>query len=80
MGEELEEVTHKVYFDVEVGGKPIGMFLVNQQKPKTQYIFSPCLCAFSLNKVCFMILPFPGRIIIGLFGKTVPKTVGMMML
>ncbi|KAJ0046287.1 hypothetical protein Pint_06516 [Pistacia integerrima] len=24
--EELDEVTHKVYFDIEVGGKPIGMF------------------------------------------------------
>ncbi|KAE9465206.1 hypothetical protein RHGRI_008027 [Rhododendron griersonianum] len=34
----LEEVTHKVYFDVEIGGKPAG------------------------------------RIIMGLFGKTVPKT------
>ncbi|KAG5557974.1 hypothetical protein RHGRI_008027 [Rhododendron griersonianum] len=36
----LEEVTHKVYFDVEIGGKPAG------------------------------------RIIMGLFGKTVPKTAG----
>ncbi|XP_044462719.1 peptidyl-prolyl cis-trans isomerase CYP20-1-like [Mangifera indica] len=39
VGEELDEVTHKVYFDIEVGGKPIG------------------------------------RIVMGLFGKTVPKTV-----
>ncbi|KAJ4720065.1 Peptidyl-prolyl cis-trans isomerase [Melia azedarach] len=39
LGEQLEEVTHKVFFDIEVGGKPIG------------------------------------RIVMGLFGKTVPKTV-----
>ncbi|KAM6582447.1 hypothetical protein CsatB_009449 [Cannabis sativa] len=37
-GLDLEEVTHKVYFDIEMEGKPIG------------------------------------RIIMGLFGKTVPKT------
>ncbi|KAG6529787.1 peptidyl-prolyl cis-trans isomerase CYP19-4-like [Zingiber officinale] len=36
--ESLKEVTHKVYFDVEIGGKPAG------------------------------------RIVMGLFGKTVPKT------
>ncbi|KAD2805183.1 hypothetical protein E3N88_38560 [Mikania micrantha] len=35
---DLDEVTHRVYFDVEIGGKPIG------------------------------------RIVMGLFGKTVPKT------
>ncbi|OWM87427.1 hypothetical protein CDL15_Pgr022538 [Punica granatum] len=38
--EDLEEVTHKVYFDIEIAGKPAG------------------------------------RIIMGLFGKTVPKTAG----
>ncbi|XP_010031221.1 peptidyl-prolyl cis-trans isomerase CYP20-1 isoform X1 [Eucalyptus grandis] len=37
--DDLEEVTHKVFFDVEIGGKPAG------------------------------------RIVMGLFGKTVPKTV-----
>ncbi|KAJ9553407.1 hypothetical protein OSB04_017452 [Centaurea solstitialis] len=37
---DLDEVTHRVYFDVEVDGKPIG------------------------------------RIVMGLFGKTVPKTAG----
>lgn len=37
--EDLDGVTHKVYFDVEVSGKPIG------------------------------------RITMGLFGKTVPKTI-----
>lgn len=36
---DLEEVTNRVYFDVEIGGKPAG------------------------------------RVLIGLFGKTVPKTV-----
>ncbi|PON86604.1 Cyclophilin-type peptidyl-prolyl cis-trans isomerase [Trema orientale] len=36
----LEEVTHKVYFDIEIDGKPIG------------------------------------RVVMGLFGKTVPKTIG----
>lgn len=25
--EDLKEVTHKVYFDVEIAGKPAGMFL-----------------------------------------------------
>lgn len=25
---DLEEVTHKVYFDVEIGGKPVGMHSV----------------------------------------------------
>ncbi|XWS71575.1 hypothetical protein CRYUN_Cryun03dG0149600 [Craigia yunnanensis] len=38
--EDLKEVTHKVYFDVEIAGKPAG------------------------------------RIVMGLFGKTVPKTAG----
>ncbi|KAF5727988.1 peptidyl-prolyl cis-trans isomerase family protein [Tripterygium wilfordii] len=37
--EALREVTHKVYFDIEIGGKPMG------------------------------------RVIMGLFGKTVPRTV-----
>ncbi|BFG22839.1 hypothetical protein CerSpe_091130 [Prunus speciosa] len=37
--EDLEQVTHKVYFDIEINGKPIG------------------------------------RIVMGLFGKTVPKTI-----
>ncbi|KAM2499835.1 hypothetical protein PS1_041940 [Malus domestica] len=36
---DLEQVTHKVYFDIEINGKPIG------------------------------------RIVMGLFGKTVPKTI-----
>ncbi|KAM2281155.1 hypothetical protein ACFX1S_041792 [Malus domestica] len=38
-GNDLEQVTHKVYFDIEINGKPIG------------------------------------RIVMGLFGKTVPKTI-----
>ncbi|KAJ6311895.1 hypothetical protein OIU77_013613 [Salix suchowensis] len=38
---DMEGVTHRVYFDVEIAGKPMG------------------------------------RVVIGLFGKTVPKTVGM---
>uniref|UniRef100_A0A803P166 Peptidyl-prolyl cis-trans isomerase n=1 Tax=Cannabis sativa TaxID=3483 RepID=A0A803P166_CANSA len=42
-GLDLEEVTHKVYFDIEMEGKPIG------------------------------------RIIMGLFGKTVPKTMGRLL-
>ncbi|KAH0997523.1 hypothetical protein GBA52_021387 [Prunus armeniaca] len=39
--EDLKEVTHKVFFDVEIAGKPAG------------------------------------RVVIGLFGKTVPKTAGI---
>lgn len=27
--EDLKEVTHKVYFDVEIAGKPAGMFLLH---------------------------------------------------
>lgn len=26
--EDLKEVTHKVFFDVEIAGKPAGMFLL----------------------------------------------------
>ena len=28
---DLEDVTHKVYFDVDIGGKPSGMFLLFAQ-------------------------------------------------
>ncbi|KAL0887153.1 hypothetical protein Bca101_011136 [Brassica carinata] len=52
--ENLKEITHKVYFDVEIDGKEAGM----------TFHLRP------IDDFC------SGRIVMGLFGKTVPKTAG----
>lgn len=63
-GGDLEKITKTVYFDVAIAGK------VTTVKPKSIHIDACQQCSCS-PKSCFQPA---GRITIGLFGDTVPKT------
>ncbi|KAK6122044.1 hypothetical protein DH2020_044215 [Rehmannia glutinosa] len=56
--EDADQVTHKVYFDIEINGKHIDVGL------------------WSRNKEGMVLGTRGGRIVMGLFGKTVPRTAG----
>ncbi|CAH2064018.1 unnamed protein product [Thlaspi arvense] len=84
VGEELEGVTHKVYFDIQINGSPAVHDLVqllNSHKWEGKVCAVLKVLVFELEKKYFpfceyTLLSLSGRILIGLFGKIVPRTAG----
>ncbi|GAB4827592.1 hypothetical protein Ancab_034475 [Ancistrocladus abbreviatus] len=74
----LKGVTHKVYFDVEINGKPIGMhclWVVWTLEAGCELLNPTVEKGVRLDDGVYVDKYCPGRIVMGLFGKTVPKTV-----
>eukprot|EP00256_Glycine_max_P053091 XP_014619589.1 peptidyl-prolyl cis-trans isomerase GmCYP34 isoform X1 [Glycine max] len=63
--EDLKEVTHKVYFDVEINGKEAGVHNTRIDGRKLNLYDQTCCLTYR----CII-----RRIVMGLFGKAVPKT------
>lgn len=67
----MEEVTHKVFFDVEIDNQPAGGSCIHpnyDQETASAVNLEP--------KANFSMMFLAGRLVIGLFGKAAPKTVG----
>ncbi|KAH7537556.1 hypothetical protein FEM48_Zijuj03G0105600 [Ziziphus jujuba var. spinosa] len=65
---DLEEVTHKVYFDIEINGKPTA----NNYKVSIIEILSMNFHVLTRVLWCSVL---ECRVVMGLFGKTVPRTI-----
>jgi len=91
---QLPAVTHRVYLDVEIDGQHIGMsqFIhrslgMSRKLLVNNNLFTCVVASFvtqlNLNYPVALMLDLPffvGRIVIGLYGEVVPKTVGILML
>jgi hypothetical protein len=61
--EDLTEITHKVYFDVEVDGKPAGMFfvwIILKEKKQLGISMKKLLDAYVTHLICLCMLSCSG--------------------